>query len=197
MGLLGPNPGGPGLTPYTGGAPGTTQPYPSYPTAPGAYGATQPYPTYPAAPSAAGTSDTEVVTNGPQGSPPPDWSARRNVIESEHYTRLLEHNRGFPRGPDARECGPITDPQLHQNCLGELRRILALGRAAPGLRVVDVAAALPEQFRPVSRQGCSRAAPHRRRPLRNLPVPVLAQAFFCHAALRGTGKLFRRFPPRG
>src|SRR4051794_2556126 len=64
VGLPGPNPGGPGLTSYSGGAP----------TA-GTYGATQPYPTYPAAPSAAGTSDTDVVTNGPQGAPPPDWSA--------------------------------------------------------------------------------------------------------------------------
>jgi hypothetical protein len=106
LGLPGPNPGGPGLTPYTGGAP----------TA-GTYGATQPYPAYPAAPSAAGTGNTEVVTNGAQGSPPPDWSARRNVVESEHYDRMLETSRGFREARMRRECGPITDPQLHQQCL--------------------------------------------------------------------------------
>src|SRR5438270_2357780 len=77
MGTPGPNPGGPGLTPYSGGAP----------TA-GTYGATQPYPTYPAAPSSAGTGNTDVVSNGPQGSTPQDWSARRNVIASERYDRL-------------------------------------------------------------------------------------------------------------
>ena len=105
VGLAGPNPGGPGLTPYSGGAPT------------GGYGATQPYPAYPAAPSAAGTGDTDVVTNGPQGSPPPDSSARRNVIQSERYDRLLESNRGFRQARMRRECGPITDPQLHQQCL--------------------------------------------------------------------------------
>jgi hypothetical protein len=106
VGLPGPNPGGPGLTPYSGGGP-----------AAGTYGSAQPYPAYPAAPSAAGASDADVVTNGPQGSPPPDWSARRNVIQSEHYDRLLESNRGFRQARMRRECGPITDPQLHQQCL--------------------------------------------------------------------------------
>src|SRR5438552_18978379 len=56
MGTPGRNPGGPGLTPYTGGAPAADT-----------YGATQPYPTYPASPSAAGSSAPEVVTNGPPG----------------------------------------------------------------------------------------------------------------------------------
>jgi hypothetical protein len=101
LGLAGPNPGGPGLTPYSGGASGATQPYPAYPPAP----------------SAAGTSNTDVVTNGPQGSPPPNWSARQNVEGSDHYTWLLEHNRAFREARMRRECGPITDPQLHQNCL--------------------------------------------------------------------------------
>ena len=106
VGLPGPNPGGPGLTPYTGG---------SY--APGTYGATQPYPGYPPAPSAAGASNTDVVTNGPQGSSPPNWSARQNVEGSDHYTWLLQHNRAFRAARERRECGPITDAQLHQQCL--------------------------------------------------------------------------------
>jgi hypothetical protein len=107
MGTLGPNPGGPGLTPYSGGAPEAT------------YGATQPYPAYPPAPSAAGTSNTEVVANGPLAYPPqpPAWSPEQNVRQSEHYTWLLEHNRAFREARMRRECRPITDPQLHQSCL--------------------------------------------------------------------------------
>jgi hypothetical protein len=60
---------------------------------------------------------TDVVTNGPQGSPPANWSARRNVIESQRYDRLLESNRGFRQARIRKECGPITDPELHQQCL--------------------------------------------------------------------------------
>ena len=64
-----------------------------------------------------GAPDTEVVTNGPQGSPPSNWSARQNVIESHRYDRLLETNRGFREARMRKECGPITDPQLHQSCV--------------------------------------------------------------------------------
>ena len=114
VGLPGPNPGGPGLTPYSGGAP----------TA-GTYGATA----YPAAPPAASTSNADVVTNGPQGSPPPDWAARRNVIASEHYDRLLESNRGFRQARMRKECGPVTDPQLHQQCLDSFAQYEPAGAA--------------------------------------------------------------------
>lgn len=65
----------------------------------------------------AGTGGTEVVTNGPQGSPPSNWSAQQNVRQSERYDRLLESNRGFREARMRRECGPITDPQLHQQCI--------------------------------------------------------------------------------
>ena len=122
VGLPGPNPGGPGLTPYSAGAP----------TA-GTYGATQPYPAYPAAPSAAGTSNTDVVSNGPQGSPPPDRSARRNVIQSEHYDRLLENNRGFRQARMRKECGPITDPQLRQQCLASFAEYEPAGGSTTGV----------------------------------------------------------------
>jgi len=117
LGLAGPNPGGPGLTPYTGGAPGATQPYPAYP----------------AAPSAADTGNTDVVTNGPQGSAPPDWSARRNVIQSEHYDRLLESNRGFRQARIRKECGPITDPQLRQQCLDSFAEYEPSGTSTTGV----------------------------------------------------------------
>ena len=65
----------------------------------------------------AGAGGTEVITNGPQGSPPPNWSAQQNVRQSERYDRLLETNRGFREARMRRECGPITDPQLHQQCI--------------------------------------------------------------------------------
>src|SRR5277367_405948 len=42
-------------------------------------------------------------------------SARQS--QSDHYTRMLETNRGFREARMRKECGPITDPQLHQQCL--------------------------------------------------------------------------------
>jgi hypothetical protein len=65
---------------------------------------------------------TEVVTNGPQGAPPPNWSAQQNVIESHRYDRLLESNGAFRQARMRKECGPITDPQLHQQCLASFNQ---------------------------------------------------------------------------
>ncbi len=45
------------------------------------------------------------------------WSPQVNVRNSERYHSLLEHNRGFREARMRKECGPITDPQLHQNCV--------------------------------------------------------------------------------
>src|SRR5262245_21707169 len=61
-----------------------------------------------------------VVTNGPQTGPgdvSPSWSARQNVIESQRYERLLQASPGFRQARMRKECGPITDPQLHAECL--------------------------------------------------------------------------------
>ena len=44
-------------------------------------------------------------------------TARQNVIQSERYDRLLETNRAFRQARMRKECGPITDSQLHQQCL--------------------------------------------------------------------------------
>jgi len=44
-----------------------------------------------------GTSGTRMVTNGPQATPgdsSPSWSARQNVIASQHYDKLLETMSG-------------------------------------------------------------------------------------------------------
>jgi hypothetical protein len=62
----------------------------------------------------------QVITNGPQSSGVErsgNWSARANVSQSERYERLVNTNRGFRHGRMAKECGPITDPQLHQQCV--------------------------------------------------------------------------------
>jgi hypothetical protein len=52
----------------------------------------------------------------------PSWSARRNVIQSQHYDRLLETNRGFRQARMRKECGPITDQELRQQCLASFRQ---------------------------------------------------------------------------
>ena len=67
----------------------------------------------------------QLVTNGPQTDPgdiSPPWSARQNVIDSQRYDRLLQTSRGFREARMRRECGPITDPQLHANCLASFNQ---------------------------------------------------------------------------
>jgi len=63
---------------------------------------------------------TQVITNGPQTSPgdvSPSWSPQRNVAESAQYERLLKESPTFRQARMRKECGPITDPQLHRQCL--------------------------------------------------------------------------------
>ena len=63
---------------------------------------------------------TQVITNGPQGDTGDmqgNWAARRNVAESNQYERLLQSNSGFRSARVRKECGPISDPQLHQQCM--------------------------------------------------------------------------------
>lgn len=52
----------------------------------------------------------------------PSGAARRNVIESREYDRALETNRAFREARMRKECGPITDPQLHQSCLASFHQ---------------------------------------------------------------------------
>jgi hypothetical protein len=68
---------------------------------------------------------TQLITNGPQTNPgdvSPSWSPQRNVAESEQYDRLFKANPAFRRARMHKECGPITDPQLHQQCLDSFAR---------------------------------------------------------------------------
>ena len=77
----------------------------------------------------------QVLTNGPQvdqGDTSPNWSARQNVIESERYDRLVERNRAFRQARERKECGPITDPQLHQQCLDSFAQYEPSGGTATG-----------------------------------------------------------------
>ena len=68
---------------------------------------------------------TQVITNGPQtdaGDVSPSWSARQNVIESQRYDRLVETSPAFRHARVQKECGPITDPQLHADCLASFNQ---------------------------------------------------------------------------
>ena len=44
-------------------------------------------------------------------------SAQQNVLESKQYEQLLRKNPAFRQARMKKECGPITDPQLHQSCV--------------------------------------------------------------------------------
>jgi hypothetical protein len=78
---------------------------------------------------------TQTVTNGPQVDPgdiSPNWSARQNVLESQRYDQLLQTNPGFREARTRKECGPITDAQLHQQCLDSFAQHEPYAGAATG-----------------------------------------------------------------
>ena len=76
----------------------------------------------------------QVETNGPQATPGDfgNWSARQNVIESTQYDRLLQTNQGFRQARMNKECGPISDPQLHDQCVASFAQYEPL--AGPPVR---------------------------------------------------------------
>jgi hypothetical protein len=51
------------------------------------------------------------------GQTPPDPGAAANVRQSGQYERALHNNSSFRAKRIKQECGPITDPQLHQQCI--------------------------------------------------------------------------------
>jgi hypothetical protein len=116
MGLPGPNPGGPGLTPYNGGAPGATQPYPAYPTAP----------------SAAGTSNTEMVTNGLVTYPPqpPGWSPRKTSSKASITPGCWSTTARFATRVSAGSVGRSPT----RNCTSSASRASPNTRPVPDLR---------------------------------------------------------------
>jgi hypothetical protein len=61
---------------------------------------------------------TVVVAPPPQVEPGDvNWQPERNVVESQQYERLLQTNPAFRMARIQKECGPITDPQLHEDCI--------------------------------------------------------------------------------
>src|SRR5215469_16306964 len=59
---------------------------------------------------------SQIVTPGPQTNPGDmglSSSSGQNVTKSEYYDRLLK----------TKECGPITDPTLHQECVASFTEI--------------------------------------------------------------------------
>ena len=48
---------------------------------------------------------------------PSDPGAAANVRQSGQYEQTLRSNSGFRAKRIQQECGPINDPQLHQQCV--------------------------------------------------------------------------------
>jgi hypothetical protein len=68
---------------------------------------------------------TVVVKHPPIVSPgdvSTSWDERQNVIDSKAYERMLATNPAFRQQRKRIECGPITDPELHQSCLASFER---------------------------------------------------------------------------
>jgi len=101
-----------------GSAPGYTAPQ-----GPAAYGATPGY-TAPQGPAAYGATPGQQphTPQASHGGAASSASARRNVIESQQYDRAVETNRAFRQARMRKECGPISDPELHQSCLASFRQ---------------------------------------------------------------------------
>ncbi len=62
-----------------------------------------------------------LIAAGPALAAPRSESAEQNVRESEQYERLLCTNPSFRAKRIAQECGPITDRQMHDNCVASFQ----------------------------------------------------------------------------
>jgi hypothetical protein len=63
---------------------------------------------------------TDLITNGPQANPGDAAgaaAAQQNRRERGQYEMLLRSNPAFRARRIAKECGPISDPQLHASCI--------------------------------------------------------------------------------
>jgi hypothetical protein len=72
--------------------------------------------------SFAAASVVAIAGLGPALAAPANWSAHQNVVSSQRYTHLVRTNRAFRDARMRKECGPITDPQLHQQCIASFNR---------------------------------------------------------------------------
>jgi hypothetical protein len=57
---------------------------------------------------------------------PADPGAAANVRQSQQYEQVLHGNSAFRAKRMQQECGPITDPQLHESC------VASFGGGGPG-----------------------------------------------------------------
>jgi hypothetical protein len=62
-----------------------------------------------------------IAAAGASAQAPVNQSAEENVRASRQYESLLCTNPAFRAKRIAQECGPLTDPQLHQNCVASLQ----------------------------------------------------------------------------
>ena len=77
----------------------------------------------PAARAEMNANGAEVITNGPQADPGDAQGARsgqQNVRDSARYDALVHANPNFRADREIKECGPITDPRMHANCVASL-----------------------------------------------------------------------------
>jgi len=66
----------------------------------------------------------EIYSDMPKAEPgdsPANWSARRNIADSQRYEQLLRGNPAFRNARIQKECGSITEPELYQQCVGTFR----------------------------------------------------------------------------
>jgi hypothetical protein len=62
--------------------------------------------------------ETVIVAPPPRVDPGDlNWNPQRNLTEAQQYDRLLETNPRFRMARIQKECGPITDPQLREDCI--------------------------------------------------------------------------------
>lgn len=58
-----------------------------------------------------------VAHSSAQSQTPPDPGAAANVRQSQQYDQVLRSNSSFRAKRMQQECGPVTDPELHANCI--------------------------------------------------------------------------------
>jgi hypothetical protein len=106
------------------------------------------------------TGDETVVVTPPPRVDPGDvnWNPLANLKEAQEYDRLLETNPAFRMARIQKECGPITDPQLHADCVASFNQFEPMvASTAPPQRVASSGSSRHHQTHYV---GSSRAPRH-------------------------------------
>jgi hypothetical protein len=94
--------------------------------------------TVPAASAQTG-GETVVVTPPPRVDPGDlNWNPQSNLVEAQEYEGLLKTNPAFRMARIRKECGPITDPQLHAQCVASFNQFEPMvASTAPPHRVAS------------------------------------------------------------